>query len=149
MNRRVLLLIGLGYMAIAAPTPGAVGSCGTDDLGAPADFMHYCEQREQLICTRKYLRKEITAETHDSCRWDAIDACERRAFPNDCAPTKRETEACLRALSSFDTLDTDEAKIPECSRSALCKATPSEEAADSGGANSTTGDNAGKDGGTP
>jgi hypothetical protein len=129
---RTLLLIGLGWMAIAAPTPGAVGSCGSDELDDAASFSEYCQQREQLLCTRRYLRKEITAETRDICRWDAIDACDRRAFPGDCRPTKRETEACLRALSSFDTLETDESDISECSRSALCKATPSEAAANGG-----------------
>ena len=127
MKRRAILLIGLGWMAVAAPTPGAVGSCGRDDLGEAADFSDYCEQREQLICTRKFLRKEITAEARDLCRWDAIAACERRSFPGDCRPSLRETEACLRALSSLDTLETPESELAECSRSALCKATPSEE----------------------
>lgn|GEM_PF-3407627 len=127
MKRRAILLIGLGWMAIAAPTPGAVGSCGNDELSEAAKFSDYCEQREQLLCTRKFLRKEITAEARDLCRWDAIDACDRRSFPGDCRPSRRETEACLRALSSLDTLDTPESEIAECSRSALCKATPSEE----------------------
>jgi hypothetical protein len=131
VKQRAILVI-LGYLAIAAPTPGAVGSCGGDDLAEPADFSSYCEQREQLICTRRFLRKEITAEARDICRWDAIDACERRAFPGDCRPSRRETEACLRALSSFDTLDTKESELAECSRSALCKATPSEEAEGAG-----------------
>jgi hypothetical protein len=131
------ILVILGYLAIAAPTPGAVGSCGRDDLAEPAEFSSYCQEREQLICTRKYLRKEITAEARDICRWDAIDACERRAFPRDCRPTRRETEACLRALSSFDTLETKESELSECSRSALCKATPSE---DESGANATNAD---------
>lgn len=145
MKLRALLLIGLGWMAIAAPTPGAVGSCGRDDLAEAADFPSYCQEREQLICTRKYLRKEITAEARDICRWDAIDACDRRTFPGDCAPTRRETEACLRALSSFDTLETEEAELAECSRSALCKATPSEEAAASGAVKAAEN----RDGGAP
>jgi len=127
VKRRAIFLIGLGWMAIAAPTPGAVGSCGSDDLGEAADFSDYCERREQLICTRRFLRKEITAEARDLCRWEAIDACDRRSFPNDCRPSRRETEACLRALSSLDTLETPEAELSECSRGALCKATPSEE----------------------
>lgn len=127
MKARTILLIGLGYLAIAAPTPGAVGSCGRDDLGQAADFTDYCEQREQLICSRRFLRKEITAEARDICRWDAVDACERRAFPADCRPTRRETEACLRALASLDTLHTPESELSECAQSALCKATPSEE----------------------
>jgi len=141
---RAILLIGLGYMAIAAPTPGAVGSCGRDELGQAADFSDYCEQREQLICSRSFLRKEITAEARDICRWDAIDACERRAFPADCRPTRRETEACLRALASLVTLQTPESEISECSRSALCKATPSEEEEVPG--NRAVGD---RDGGAP
>jgi hypothetical protein len=146
MKLRTILLIGLGWMAIAAPTPGAVGSCGGDDLAKPADFRSYCQQREQFICTRRFLRKEITEETRDICRWDALDACDRRTFPGDCAPSRRETEACLRALSSLDTVETPESEISECSRSALCKATPSE-ADDPNDApeNSTEG----RDGGAP
>jgi hypothetical protein len=120
-------------MMIAAPTPGAVGSCGRDELSEPADLMSYCQRREELICTRKFLRQEITAEARDICRWDAADACERRVFPSDCMPTRRETDACLRALASFDTLESPESELKECQREALCKANPSEQpAADSG-----------------
>lgn len=133
MNSRTLMLIVLGWIAIAAPTPGAVGSCGRDEMSEPANFMDYCERREELICTRRFLRKEITAEARDVCRWDAKDACERRSFPGDCRPTRRETDACLRALASFDTLDTPEADIEECQRDVLCRATPSDEAAANSG----------------
>ena len=98
MKRRTILVI-LGYLAIAAPTPGAVGSCGRDDLAEPADFSSYCEEREQLICTRKYLRKEITAEARDICRWDAVDACERRAFPSDCHKSSSVPFVATREVS--------------------------------------------------
>jgi hypothetical protein len=126
----------VGYCLLTATTPGAIGSCGADDLAKSADFAPYCQEREELVCTRRFLRKEITAETRDSCRWDAVDACERRAFPPDCRPTRRETEACLRALSSFDTLDTPDDQLKECAQKELCTATPSEtaDAAASGGA---------------
>lgn len=127
MRAPKLLLIVLGFFAIAAPTPGAVGSCNSDALDEPADFMSYCQKREELICTRRFLRNEITAEARDICRWDAVDACGLRAFPSDCRPTRRETEACLRALASFDTLDTAEADLKECKTKALCKATPSDQ----------------------
>ena len=121
------LVVVLGFLVLAAPTPGAVGSCGSDELNANADFMSYCQKREELICTRRFLRNEITAEARDICRWDAVDACGLRAFPSDCRPTRRESEACLRALASFDTLDTAEAEIKECTTKALCKATPSDQ----------------------
>jgi hypothetical protein len=122
------LLLGFGWCLIVAPTPGAVGSCGgKDELAEPTDFMSYCQKREELICTRRYLRKEITAETRDACRWDGVDACARRAFPPDCRPTRRQSEACLNALASFDTIDTPETALPECKQKALCTATPSEQ----------------------
>jgi hypothetical protein len=114
-------------MLIMAPTPGSIGSCSDDDQDLPADFRSYCEQREELGCTRRFLRKEITAATRDECRWEAIDACSRSAFPSDCRPTRRETQACLNALASFDTLSTKEQDIPECKKQALCTATPSEQ----------------------
>jgi hypothetical protein len=104
-----------------------VGSCGADDLDNSADFADYCRKREELGCTRRFLRREITAQTRDECRWDAVDACQRSAFPSDCRPTRRETEACLNALASFDTLNTKEQDLPECNRKALCKATPTEQ----------------------
>ena len=128
MRARKLLIIVCGFFALAAPTPGAVGSCGSDELDRPADFMSYCQKREELSCTRRFLRQEITAEARDICRWDAVDACGLRSFPSDCRPTRRETEACLRALASFDTLDVAEADLKECKTDALCKATPSDEA---------------------
>ena len=121
------VVVVLGFFVIAAPTPGAVGSCGSDELEISADFMSYCQKREELNCTRRFLRNEITAEARDICRWDAVDACGLRAFPSDCRPTRRETEACLRALASLDTLNTAEADIKECKTNALCKATPSDQ----------------------
>lgn len=124
---RWLLFALLGWSLIVAPTPGSVGSCGTDELAEPTDFKSYCQKREELICTRRYLRKEITAETRDACRWDGVDACARRAFPSDCRPTRRQSEACLNALASFDTLETPEDNISECKQKALCTATPSEQ----------------------
>jgi len=127
-----MLSLCLGWGLLVGTTPGAVGSCGGDDLNRVANFDSYCRQREELVCTRRYLRKEITAETRDICRWDAIDACQRRVFPPDCKPSERETQACLRALASFDTLDTPEAEIDECRQKALCQATPSEQAGAAG-----------------
>lgn len=134
MNRRSLPWLVLGWFFLCAPTPGAVGSCGKDELAGPADFMSYCQQREELICTRRFLRKEITAQTRDACRWDGVDACARRSFPSDCRPTKRETQACLTALASLDDLNTPDDQIPECNEKALCTATPSEQAAQDAGA---------------
>jgi hypothetical protein len=119
---RTLLFMFAGWLLICAPTPGAVGSCGADQLDNTADFSDYCQQREQLVCVRRYLRKEITEATRDECRWDAIDTCARSAFPSTCRPTQRQTGACLNALSSFDTLKTKEEDLPECKPKALCTA---------------------------
>ena len=47
--RKLPVFLLLGFFALAAPTPGAVGSCGTDDLDQAADFMSYCQKREELI----------------------------------------------------------------------------------------------------
>jgi hypothetical protein len=127
MTGRLALLVVLGSLLLAAPTPGSVGACGSDERDFPADFMDYCQKREQLGCVRRFLRKEITGPTRDTCRLDAVDACGRSAFPADCQPTRRETDACLNALSSFDTLDTKEADLAECKQNALCHATPSEQ----------------------
>jgi len=113
-------------LAIAAPTPGSVGACGGDDLDGPADFQSYCRTREQLGCVRRFLRKEITEAERDACRWDAVDTCKQRSFPRECQPSRREAQACLNALSSFDTLRTKENKLPECNTQALCTATPDE-----------------------
>jgi hypothetical protein len=116
-----------------APTPGSVGACGGDSLDEPTDLRSYCEEREQLVCVRRFLRKEITERERDACRWDAIDACALRRFTPECQPTQRQAQTCLNALSSFDTLQTRESELPECNTRALCDNTPSEEAADGGG----------------
>lgn len=122
MSTRTLVFMLLGWLLICAPTPGSVGSCGANELDTTADFSDYCQQREQLVCVRRYLRKEITETTRDECRWDAIDTCARSAFPSACRPTRRQTGACLNALSSFDTLKTKEEDLPECKPAALCTA---------------------------
>jgi len=106
---------GLGVLLLSGTTPGAVGSCnGDDELSRPAEFRSYCEQREQLVCIRRFLREEITAEARDICLWDALAACALRAFPAGCEPTLRETDACVRALSALDTVDTPDDQIGEC-----------------------------------
>ena len=126
------LLIGFVWCLLVAPTPGAVGSCNDGELNEPVEFTYYCRSREELACVRKYLRKDITQRERDTCRWDAVDACNRREFPSTCHPIKRTAEACLNALRSFDTLETPEEDLPECNTDTLCRATPSEES-DGGG----------------
>jgi hypothetical protein len=125
-SRRWIWLVP-GFWLLCAPTPGSVGSCGGDDQSQPADFSSYCQQREELGCVRRFLRKEITAEARDSCRWDAIDACARSSFPADCRPTRRQAQACLNALASFDTLQTAETDVAECKQKSLCNAAPSQQ----------------------
>jgi hypothetical protein len=131
VKSRWLLTLMLGWLLISAPTPGAVGSCGADKLDVPSNFSSYCQNRGQLVCVRRFLRKEITADSRDSCRWAAIDACALRSFASRCTPTLRQTDACLTALSSFDTLSTPDDAIPECDEKILCTATPSQ-ASDAG-----------------
>lgn len=131
MRRVVILLVGCAVLM--APTPGSVGACGGDDLSGAADFQSYCEQRGQLTCVRRYLRRELTERERDTCRWDAVDACARRSFPSDCHPTERQAQACLNALASFDTLQEKESDIAECRASALCEAPPPSAAADDAG----------------
>lgn len=120
-------LIALLWCFVVAPTPGAVGSCGESDLSAPVGFSYYCRNREELVCVRRFLRKEYTERERDTCRWDAVDACRRRDFPSTCHPTKRAAEACLNALRSFDTIDIKETELEECNSDTLCRVTPSED----------------------
>ena len=109
------------FLVLGGPTPGAVGSCGSDELDRPADFQSYCLEREQLICVRRGMRREISiAEQHD-CRWDAIDFCEAVSdWSPRCQPSERITRACLNALRSLDTLETPEDELEECDDEALC-----------------------------
>jgi hypothetical protein len=120
------LLLAFVWSMLVAPTPGAVGGCDEGDLGDPVDFSYYCRNREELACVRRFLRREITERERDDCRLDAVAACRRRAFPSDCHPSRRAAEACLNALRSLDTLETQEDELDECNTGALCKATPSE-----------------------
>jgi hypothetical protein len=88
-----------------------------------AELGPYCEEREQLICWRRYLRGELEGGEREvnECRAAAISQCQNRYWPPDCQPTERQTGACLNALSSYDTLDTPESDIPECSVQTLCR----------------------------
>lgn len=124
MTRRWFVAIVLSAGLASAATPGAVGSCGSDELDASADFDSYCQQRAELECTRRFLRKEITETSRDDCRWKGIDVCSVSSFPSDCRPSRRLTEACLNALASFDTLKTKETDIAECKQEKLCTASP-------------------------
>lgn len=132
MSPRIALVTLAAACFIMAPTPGSVGACGGDDLSDPADFQSYCEERGQLVCVRRFLRRELTERERDACRWKAVDDCARRTFPSDCHPTERRAQACLNALSSFDTLETKESEIAECNTEALCDAPPSAAGADAG-----------------
>jgi hypothetical protein len=105
---------------LGGPTPGAVGSCGSDDLDNPADLEAYCTERDQLVCVRRSLRGELSQVERDDCRRLAIAQCQDRFWLQGCEPTRRQARACLNALRSFDTLDTREDKIEECSISTLC-----------------------------
>lgn len=116
----------LGWMFVAllisAPTPGAVGSCGSDELSGTADLVAYCTEREELICVRRHRRREISLAEQDTCRREQIARCSQRFWAPGCAPTKRQANACLNALRSLDTLGTKETEIDECQSEALCTA---------------------------
>ena len=112
--------IGLWVLLIAAPTPGAVGSCSsTDDLDQPASLRDYCREREELVCVRGQMRREYTVADQDACRRDAIERCASRFWYESCEPTVRDTEACLTALRLVETLDSTVDDIDECNTDAL------------------------------
>lgn len=116
---RNLALIVVALL-IAAPTPGAVGSCGGDELTGEADVISYCQEREQLMCERRRRRGELDDDGAQLCRHEVIELCAKRFWPNDCRPTERVARACLNALRSLDTLQTKESEIEECKAKALC-----------------------------
>lgn len=119
--RLIQLMLVLGFaLLIAAPTPGAVGSCGGDELEEEADVVSYCQEREQLVCERKRRRGELTDDGAQTCRHQVIDLCAHRFWPSECRPTQRVARACLNALKSLDTLDTKEEDIDECKAESLC-----------------------------
>lgn len=109
-------------LLISAPTPGAVGSCGSDELSGQAELVSYCTEREELICVRRYERRELSVGERDDCRREQIARCSNRFWAPGCAPTKREANACLNALRSLDTLHTAEDELDECQSEALCTA---------------------------
>jgi hypothetical protein len=117
------------FVVLAGPTPGAVGSCGGDELDREADLDSYCAEREQLVCVRQALRREITSGQRDDCRRAAIAACRNRSWAPRCQPTERQTQACLNALRSLDTLNTPDDELEECQTDALCTAERRDDAA--------------------
>ena len=110
----------LALFALSGPSPGAVGSCGGDELDTPADLQDDCRERDQLICVRRALRREISDAERDDCRREALVDCDHRSFAPGCEPTERQARACLNALRSLDTVDTPEEQLDECDRDALC-----------------------------
>ena len=89
-------------LLLGGPTPGAVGSCGGDDLAGFADIQSYCSEREQLICVRRELRKEIDARRARRCRREAIKAV-RGAFVGAVSasrPSARRARASTRCARS-------------------------------------------------
>lgn len=122
MKRIVVVLLVLSPL-LGGPTPGAVGSCGGDDLDQSADLQTYCVEREDLTCVRRWHRNEINDQQMNECRLDARTLCARRTWSNDCRPTERQARACIHALASSDTLQTPEDEVRECSIEALCTVT--------------------------
>lgn len=116
----IVLWMGL----FAAPTPGAVGSCDQRDSDMDfVDLVPYCREKEQLICWRRGLRDELSESKVVDCRRKAIKDCESRFWSSDCRPTQRQAQACLNALKSTHTVQTEESDIEECSTTALCTVT--------------------------
>ncbi|MDH5671684.1 MAG: hypothetical protein OEZ06_06015 [Myxococcales bacterium] len=135
MSRRHPLLrraaLGLGLLAfLGGPTPGAVGSCD-EDLDGFVDLREYCKEREELVCVRRWLRKELTDEARDDCRREALSLCERRVWRPDCRPTERQARACLNALRAKGTVKTPEDELETCNREALCTVRESQDSNDS------------------
>jgi hypothetical protein len=116
---RALLVLGLALL-LGAPTPGAVGSCGGDELSGEADVVAYCQEREQLVCERRRRRGKLDDDGAQICRHEVIELCARRFWPNECRPTERVARACLNALRSLDTLQIEEDEIEECKAESLC-----------------------------
>lgn len=120
---RALLSLAL-LLVLGGPTPGAVGSCGEDS--APfADLNDYCNKRELLSCERRRLRGEFAVMADptgafDACLLNSGLTCQSRFWAPGCRPTTRQVNACIAALQSYDTLEVEEADLPECKVSALC-----------------------------
>ncbi|MGD8859655.1 MAG: hypothetical protein PVI30_06575 [Myxococcales bacterium] len=127
------LWAALLFLFLGGPTPGAVGSCDADPDGF-ADLQAYCQQREELVCVRRSLRKEITIGEREECRRRAIALCAQRTWAPDCRPTERQARACINALFARDTLYTPEDELEECNTEALCnvRLTPQAEPTDGG-----------------
>lgn len=123
-GRRLAIVLPFAALLLG-PTPGAVGSCNQDAydnhvLNTSDELIDYCQQKEQLFCYRRELREELDHDESTECRHKAIRLCETRFWSPDCRPTERRAEACLRALSSKDTVDIEESEIKECRTSELC-----------------------------
>jgi hypothetical protein len=120
---------------LAAPSPGAVGSCDKKD--SPADLFAFCNAREELTCWRRGMRRELTEKAVNQCRIDASASCGKRVWAPECKPTQRVADACINALRAVDTVETREDKIPECKEKRLC----TEQSSGDADSNGDSGDN--------
>jgi len=120
------LTAALLLLVLGAPGPGHVGSC-SDSTDAAADPEVFCRSRKTWVCARLQAAAAMCAGAppfsqaeYDDCRARIPADCAGARFPADCRVTKRQTDACIDALSRMENVCIPEAMISECS---LCAGT--------------------------
>jgi hypothetical protein len=115
VNRsRLFLALACAALAVllGAPAPGSVGGCGDENV--PVDPLVFCDKFERLECERRAARSELDGPGKIQCLMDVADECRSFSFEAGCAPTVREADACITALTLRANIFTEFPDIPEC-----------------------------------
>lgn len=123
MNRSIFgraAIAALLLLVLGAPGPGHVGSC-SDATDAAADPEAFCRARKTWLCARQQAAYPMcagappfTQAQYDECRARIPADCSGARFPSDCFVTKRQTDACIDALSRMENVCIPEDMITEC-----------------------------------
>lgn len=129
MKRSILarvVIAGLLFLVLGGPASGHVGSC-SESTDAAADPEAFCRARKTWVCARLQAAAAMcagappfTQEQYDDCRARIAADCSGARFDATCVPRKRQTDACIDALSRMENVCIPEAMITECN---LCSGT--------------------------
>lgn len=118
-------------LAIGAPSPGHLGSCGLSGGAVAADPVQFCTDKETFICIRECGTGRWDAAMCSTMCGDnppttamgvAAARCAGAGFPPGCALTQAQANACITSLQDLARLSTPFLEIPECNVAMVCAA---------------------------
>lgn len=115
MNRRFLLLLAAGgvlLMTLTGPAPGDVGACGArfDRASAP----QHCADFRFWRCRREAAAGRLLPAELNACVEDVEMACQTARWPDRCAPTQAQSDACIALLREGTLINVSCDAVSDC-----------------------------------